>query len=459
MTSPSLPPSPLPAAQAPATDSTLLAERLAAQGVHTLLAQFTDIHGVAKGKMVPLPHLPSLLREGAGFAGPSIAGTGLGRSGLRSEYYARGDASTVHAMPWMPGYARIACDGYVDGTPFDACPRQVLRRARARLAERGWELRTGIEPEFFLLKRGAGGSWLPVDDADRLDKPSYDLKSLARQQPFLRELHMALAQFGLDVPQLDHEDAHGQYEVNFRYDEALASADNVMLFKLAAHAIAEKHGAVFSMMPKPFANQPGSGLHFHVSLWEEGRCIFDDANETLSLLGRQFVAGVLHHAPALCALAAPTVNSYKRLVVGESLSGTTWAPAYVAQGPNNRTALVRTLPGRFEWRLPDASANPYLATAALIAAGLDGIDRLFDPGPDCTEDLFALSLPEIAARGIAVLPQNLGEAVDALERDEVVCGALGETLSREFIRLKRAEWIAYARHVSAWEMERYAAVF
>ncbi len=457
-----MPPSSPPS---PTTDTAALAERLAAAGVHTLLAQFTDIHGVAKGKMVPLPHLDALLREGAGFAGPSIAGTGLGRIGPRSEYYARGDASTVQAMPWMPGYARIACDGFVDGAPFEACPRQVLRRARARLAERGWELRTGIEPEFFLLKRGAEGGMLPVDDADRLDKPSYDLKSLARQQPFLRELHAALAQCGLDVPQLDHEDAHGQYEVNFRYDEALVSADNVMLFKLAAHAIAEKHGAIFSMMPKPFANQPGSGLHFHVSLWEDGRCMFDaaeddgPAGEPLSLLGRQFVAGVLHHAPALCALAAPTVNSYKRLVVGESLSGTTWAPAYVAHGPNNRTALVRTLPGRFEWRVPDASANPYLATAALIAAGLDGIDRMFDPGPACTEDLFALSLPEIAARGIAVLPQSLDEAVDALEADAVVCAALGETLSAEFVRLKRAEWVDYARHVSAWEMERYVAMF
>jgi glutamine synthetase len=179
----------------------------------------------------------------------------------------------------------------------------------------------------------------------------------------------------------------------------------------------------------------------------------------LSPLAMQFIAGVLHHAPALCALAAPTVNSYKRLVVGESLSGTTWAPAYVAHGPNNRTALVRTLRGRFEWRLPDASANPYLATAALVAAGLDGIDRQLDPGPACTEDLFALSLQEIATRGIPVLPQNLGEAVHALERDEVVCAALGETLAREFVALKRAEWTAYARHVSAWEMERYVALF
>jgi len=434
--------------------------RLQEAGVHTLLVQFTDVHGTAKGKLVPLAHLEDVLRTGAGFAGPSIWGTGLPRTGPRSEYYARGDGATVQPLPWMPGVARIVGDGFVDGRPFEACPRQVLRRATARLAERGWQLRTGIEPEFFLLKRGAHG-WLPADDQDRLDKPSYDLKALPRQRGFLLELADALAACGLDVLQLDHEDAHGQYEVNFAYADALASADHLILFKLAAHALAEARGMVFSMMPKPFANQPGSGLHFHASLWEGERCVFDPAAEggTLSSAGRHFVAGLLAHAPALAALAAPTVNSYKRLTVGESLSGTTWAPAYVAQGPNNRTALVRTLPGRFEWRLPDASANPYLATAGLIAAGLDGIDRRLDPGPDCTDDLFALTLAQVRERGIALLPQSLADAVDALEADGVIRDALGAELAAEFIRLKRAEWLAYARHVSAWELDRYAAAF
>jgi glutamine synthetase len=438
---------------------TELRERLAARGVHTLLVQFTDVHGVAKGKLVPLAHLDEVLRTGAGFAGPSIWGTGLPRTGPRAEYFARGDADTTLPLPWMAGTARLIGDGFVDGQPFDACPRQVLKRALARLAERGWTLRTGIEPEFFLLRRD-GERWSPADAADRLDKPSYDLKSLPRQQGFLHELSSALTACGLDVLQLDHEDANGQYEVNFAYDEALRSADHVMLFKLAAHALAEARGMVFSMMPKPFANQPGSGLHFHVSLWDGEACVFEpQTGGTLSALGRQFVAGVLAHAPALTALAAPTVNSYKRLTVGESLSGTTWAPAYIAHGPNNRTALVRTLPGRFEWRVPDASANPYLATAALVAAGLDGIDRQLDPGPECTEDLFALTLAQIRARGIGLLPQSLAEAVDALEADDVVRGALGPTLAAEFIRLKRLEWVDYARHVSAWELERYAAAF
>ena len=436
-----------------------LRERLAAQGVHTLLVQFTDLHGVAKGKWVPLEHLAEVIATGAGFAGPSIWGTGLGRTGTRSEYYACGDARTAQALPWMPGYARIVGDGFVDGEPFGACPRQVLKRAVARLAARGWTLQTGIEPEFFLLRRDPHGQWQPADAADRLDKPSYDLKSLPRQAPFLRALHEALRGCGLDVLQLDHEDAHGQYEVNFRHADALASADHVMLFKQAAHAIAEAHGAVFSMMPKPFANQPGSGLHFHVSLWSQARCLFAADDGELSTLGRQFMAGVLHHAAALCAIAAPTVNSYKRLVVGESLSGTSWAPAYVAHGPNNRTAMVRTLPGRFEWRVPDASANPYLATAALIAAGLDGIDRQLDPGAACTDDLFALPLAEIRGRGIALLPQSLDAATDALEASTLMRETLGTTLHREFVRLKRDEWLGYARHVSGWELDRYAALF
>ncbi len=433
-------------------------ERLSTAGVHTLLVQFTDVHGTAKGKLVPLAHLGDVLEIGAGFAGPSIWGTGLGRAGLRSEYYARGDASTIKALPFIPGCARIVCDGFVDGAPFDACPRQVLRRATARLAARGWTLQTGIEPEFFLLRRHER-RWFPADEADRLDKPSYDLKSLARQTPFLQELSTALTACGLDVLQLDHEDAHGQYEVNFRNDEALRSADHLMLFKLAAHAIAERHGMVFSMMPKPFANQPGSGLHVHASLWEGTRCVFDAKDQNLSALGRKFIAGVLHHSAALCALAAPTVNSYKRLLVGESLSGTSWAPAHVAHGPNNRTALVRTLPGRFEWRLPDSSANPYLATAGLIAAGLDGIERELDAGPACTDDLFTLPLADIRARGIALLPQSLFEAVDALEASAVMRAALGDTLHGEFVLLKRAEATEHARHVGEWEFARYATAF
>lgn len=436
-----------------------LRERLATQGVHTLLAQFTDLLGVARGKYVPLAQLDTLLRTGAGFSGTSIAGTGLPRSGLRSEYYGRGDPATAQALPWMPGYARVVCDGHVDGQPFEGCPRQILRRQVDRLAARGWTLQVGMEPEFFLLRQGAAGQWLPIDALDQSDKPSYDLKALARQGGFLDALNQALTDAGMEVLQTDHEDAHGQFEVNFSHADVLATAGRLMPFKMAAHTLAERHGARFSMMPKPFANQPGSGLHFHVSLWQGEQNLFADDAADLSGLAQAFIGGVLGRSAALCALAAPTVNSYKRLVVGESLSGTSWAPAYVAHGFNNRTALVRTLRGRFEWRLPDASANPYLAAAALIAAGLDGVDRQLDPGPARPDDLFEWPLQRIHAEGIAVLPQSLGEAVDALERDTVLAEALGGSAHAEFVRLKRAEWTAYARHVSAWEFDRYATAF
>lgn len=433
---------------------------LAERGIHTLLVQFTDAQGVPKGKLVALHQLQSVLSIGAGFAGPSIVATGLPRTGPRSEFYARGDGSTLRPFTPLPGVARIVGDGFVDGRPFDGCPRQLLRRQCARLAERGWTLQLGIEPEFFLLRRD-GDRWVAADTCDRLDKPSYDLQSLPRQLPFLHALRQALEAAGLTVLQIDHEDAHGQYELNLQHDEALASCDHLMLFKLAAASLAEAQGLQFSTMAKPFADQPGSGLHFHVSLWNGSRCLTGPADEPgaqapLSPVGRAFVAGVLAHAPALCAIAAPTVNSYKRLTVGESRSGTTWAPAYVAQGPNNRTALIRTLSGRFEWRLPDMSCNPYLAAAGMIAAGLDGIDRKLDPGADCSDDLFSLPLHDIRERGIPTLPQTLDQAVDALLADPVVVQAIGPTLVEHWLPLLRDEALAYARHVSAWEFERYA---
>jgi glutamine synthetase len=455
-----------------------LRERLIAQGVHTLLVQFTDLHGTARGKLVPMAHLDDVLTVGAGFSGPSIWGTGLARTGARSEYYARGIASTAQSLPWMPGVARIVGEGFVAGEPFDACPRQVLARQAARLAQHHWHLQVGIEPEFFLLRQD-GDQWRAADERDRLDRPSYDLKSLARQLPLLTQLHDALERCGLDVLQIDHEDAHGQYELNFAHAEALATADRVMLFKLAAHSIAEAHGRVFSMMPKPFADQPGSGMHVHASLWQgqgdNARNVFVahrpdgslDPHTLLSPLGRHFVAGVLAHAAALTALAAPTVNSYRRLKVGTSITGTTWAPVCVAHGFNNRTALVRTLHGRFEWRAPDASANPYLLLAGLIAAGLDGIERELEPGPPCDDDLYELTPAQWRERGIAWLPQRLEEAVDALEADTVIAAALGDTLLREFCRLKRAEAADHAARagaddasrVSGWEFDRYVTAF
>lgn len=423
-----------------------------------MFAQFTDIHGVAKGKLVPLSHLADLVHPGAGFSGPSIWGTGLPRTGPRSEYYGRADLSTLQAMAWMPGYARVVLDGYVGGEPFDLCPRQILRKQVSRLEQRGWALNAGLEPEFFLLSRS--GNKVDSEPGDLLEKPSYDTKSLLRRSRFLEKLTAALEASGLDVFQIDHEDATGQFEVNYHYADALRAADNFMLFKMAAHSIAEEESMVFSMMPKPFPDRPGSGLHFHLSIDDQtGQALFasdmDLSDLKLSSLAYWFIGGLLHHAPGLSALCAPTVNSYKRLLCGESLSGTSWAPATIAYGDNNRTTLVRVTQQRIEWRLPDSAANPYLVLAAVIAAGLDGIDRAVDPGPPVNRDLYEMQAVERDALGLSILPQNLSVAAAELKANSTLVNALGDSFVTEYVALKNAEWVEYSRQVSAWELSRY----
>jgi glutamine synthetase len=430
--------------------------------IRYVLAQFVDIHGAAKAKAVPVEHLDMVLSDGAGFAGFALWGFGMGPEG--PDYMAVGELDTLHAIPWMPGYARIVCNGTVKGKPYPFCSRVALKAQIARLAERGYTMYTGIEPEFMLLSRRADGSLGPADPSDDLDKPCYDYKGLSRTRAVLDEMVAALRAVGIDVYQVDHEDGNGQFEVNFTYADALKSADHFIFVKMAASEIAHRHGMIATFMPKPFSNRTGSGAHFHVSLGSAAqKNAFHDAADPkglgLSALAYHFLGGVLHHARALSAVAAPTVNSYKRLVVGRSLSGATWAPAYIAYGDNNRTACVRIPHGRLEVRLPDAGCNPYLVSAALIAAGLDGIDRKLDPGKAHNVNLYELSAEQLAAEGIKLLPQALNEAIDALEADSVVRAGLGSALAAEFIRLKRMEWTEYARHVSDWESRRYLEFF
>ena len=430
--------------------------------IQFVLAQFVDIHGSAKAKCVPVGHFEALLTTGAGFAGFAIWGLGMGPHG--PEYTAVGDLSTLTLLPWMPGYARIACDGHVLGKPYEYCPRVALRAQVKKLDAMGLTMFTGIEPEFMLLDRKADGSIAPFDSTDTLDKPCYDYKGLARRSDYLGKLVSALQMAGLDVYQIDHEDANGQFEVNFTYGDCLRSADNYTLFKMAATEIAHAMGMVCTFMPKPFSNRAGTGSHFHISVGDaKTKNLFHDDKDKqgmgLSKTGYHFLAGILAHARGLAALAAPSVNSYKRLVVGRSLSGATWAPAYVTYGDNNRTAMVRVPYGRLELRLPDGSCNPYLVTAGIIAAGLDGIKKKLDPGPANNTNLYDLSPEQVAAQGIPILPQNLNEAIDAFAADAVLRDAVGENLSNEFIRLKRMEWVEYSRHVSAWETNRYLEFF
>ncbi|WP_319004550.1 type III glutamate--ammonia ligase [Methylobacillus caricis] len=448
----------------PSTPAQELAEAeqfLAENNVKYVLAQFVDIHGVAKVKSVPAAHLRSILKGGAGFAGGAIWGMGILPNG--PDYMAVGDLSTLSLIPWQPGYARIICDGHVEDKPYEYDSRVVLKKQIERLSANGWTLYTGLEPEFSLLKKDEKGGIHPCDDSDTLQKPCYDYKGMTRQAEFLERLTEALIAAGLDVYQIDHEDANGQFEINYTYADCLRSADDYILFKMAASHIANEMGMICSFMPKPFGNRPGNGMHMHMSIGDGKKSLFhDDADKTdhgLSQLAYHFLGGILHHAPALTALAAPTVNSYKRLVVSQSLTGSTWAPAYISYGNNNRSTMVRIPYGRLELRLPDGSCNPYLTTAAVIAAGLDGVKRELDPGAGHAINLFDLSFAEMKQQGIGILPQNLNESLDKLENNQVLRDALGNSLTEEFIKLKRAEWIDYQRHVSDWEINRYIEFF
>ena len=433
---------------------------LESNAVKYVLAQFVDIHGAAKTKAVPASHYEDIITAGAGFAGFAVWGLGIEPHG--PDYMAVGDSTTLSLVPWQPGYARIACDGHVHGNPWEYDSRVTLKRQLEKLAVRGWTFYTGLEPEFSLLKRNAEGKIVPCDDTDTLAKPCYDYKGLARVSAFFEKLVDGLRSVGIDVYQIDHEDANGQFEINYTYTDCPTSCDHYIFFKMAASQIANEMGLICSFMPKPFANLPGNGMHMHMSMSDGTRNLFEDKHDKrglkLSQLGYFFLGGLLKHARALSAICAPTVNSYKRLVVGRSLTGVTWAPAYISYGDNNRSSMVRGPGGRLELRLPDGACNPYLATAAVIAAGLDGIDNQIDPGDPHNTNLYELSPDELKVQGIDVLPQNLLAALEALEDDEVIRAALGP-VADEFLRLKHMEWVEYMRHVSDWELDSYLECF
>jgi glutamine synthetase len=431
--------------------------------VRFVLAQFVDIHGVAKTKSVPVSHFQDILNEGAGFAGFALWGFGM--EPHSPDYMARGELNTLGLVPWQPGYARIVCTGYVNNKPYPYDTRWILTQQMNRLAERGWTLNTGLEPEFMLLARNPDGTVASADETDALDKPCYDYKGLSRSRVFLERLVESLIQVGIDVYQIDHEDSNGQFEVNFSYSDAVTTADRMVLIRMAAGEIARELNTICSFMPKPMSNRTGSGMHMHMSLSPiDGKDnLFSDKNDRnklgLSQMAYWFLGGLLKHGPALAALCAPTVNSYKRLVVGRSLSGATWAPAYISYGDNNRTSMVRVPFGRLELRLTDSSCNPYLATAAVITAGLDGIDNEIDPGPPHNFNHYTASAEELAHKGIGVLPQSLHESIEALEQDSLFADTLGAEFIQEFLMIKRMEWVEYQRHVSDWEVDRYLQYF
>jgi glutamine synthetase len=430
--------------------------------VKFVLAQFVDIHGVAKTKSVPAHCLMDVVNEGAGFAGFAV--WGMGQEPHSPDFMARGDLDTLSLVPWQPGYARIVCTGHVNDEPWPLDTRQVLLEQLKRLDERGWTLNTGLEPEFCLMTRDENGKLQTADESDTLDKPCYDYKGLSRSRAFLEKFIASLQAVDFDVYQIDHEDGNGQFEINYTYTDALTSCDRFVFVRMGGGEIAHEMGMICSFMPKPASDRTGNGMHMHMSITDENEVnLFaddSDANKLgLSQMAYHFIGGLFKHARALCALGAPSVNSYKRLVVGNALSGATWAPAYISYGDNNRSSMVRVPYGRLEFRLPDGGCNPYLIHAAVIAAGLDGIDNQIDPGEPHNINHYTQTPEAMAEMGIGTLPQNLNEAIDELERDPLFAAQLGAGIIGEFIALKRMEWVEYQRQVTEWERERYAEFF
>jgi glutamine synthetase len=434
--------------------------------IEFILAMFVDLHGKQCAKLVPVSALDQFLECGAGFAGHAAGA--IGQTPADADIAAMPDIASYTPMPWQPGLAVVQCDPHVEGEPWPYAPRVILKRELARLATRGMELRAGAEPEYFLLRRTPDGGIAPADPLDDSALPCYDAKGLTRSYDFLTTVSRTLNTLGWANYANDHEDGNGQFEQNFRYADALTTADRVVVFRYLVHMLAQRAGMVATFMPKPFSDRTGSGLHLHLSLWdpESDEELFRPAPGAdayglgLSPLGYAFVAGLVEHAPGLAAVTCPTVNSYKRIGAGVPVSGATWAPAYAAYGGNNRSQLVRIPePGRCEMRAVDGSANPYLALTVLLAAGLDGVDRGLDPGAPNTDNLFALDPAEIAARGIRSLPSTLTHAVDGMLADGVVRAALGKVPTGEYAdyyaAVKRAEFAEYHAEVSAWELRRY----
>lgn len=439
-----------------------LLSRIAADGVKFVSLQFTDVTGAVKSVDMPVRNLPGALEDGIWFDGSSVEGFArIQESDMRLIL----DPETYAVLPWTSAErrrARIFCDIYTpDGEPFDGDPRGILKRMLARIRERGWTFNIGPEPEFFLFKKNGGESIHPVphDIGGYFDFSAFDEAVRVRT-----ELMDALSAMGLEVEVGHHEVALGQHEIDFRFGDALRTADNVLTLKYTVKAIAAKHDLVASFMPKPIHGINGSGMHCHQSLFSaEGKNLFFDDSDPykLSPLAYSFIAGQLKHARALAAIVSPTVNSYKRLVPGYE------APVYVGWAQQNRSALIRIpryTPGRdklvrAELRFPDPSSNPYLAFSAMLAAALDGIDNgLTPPAALNNINLYHLSAEERAAHGIASLPGSLAEALTELEQDTVLQAALGTTAYEAFRRAKWDEWDEFRTRVTDWEVARYLEV-
>jgi glutamine synthetase len=438
----------------PATAPADLATRAAADGVRFLLALFVDLAGKPCAKLVPIEAADELQHEGVGFAGYAVGA--IGQQPSDPDLIAIPDLASYAALPWVrEGLALVHCDPHVGAEPWHFAPRVILKKVLAAAAARGLELQAGAEVEYFLVTRDADGRLSPADANDVAARPCYDARGLTRMYEHLTEVSAAMNALGWGNYANDHEDANGQFEQNFAYADALTTADRVITARYLISVLAERRGMTATFMPKPFADRTGSGMHLHLSLWSGGESRFPDAGDGrgfgLSPLAYRFLAGILEHAPGMQAVLAPTVNSYKRTGATSTRSGATWSPSRATYGGNDRTHFVR-IPdhNRIELRGGDGSANPYLAMAATLAAGLDGIDRELDPGAPGD----GASRPD--------LPPTLLHAVEALAADPVIGGALdaaGPGVAEYFAAVKREEFFDWHGTVGSWEHDRYLTAF
>jgi glutamine synthetase len=442
-----------------------LHQSLQAKGVKYALASYVDIHGMCKAKAVPLTHFGQMMQGSELFTGAAL--DGVPQSVHDPEVAAHPDPDSATILPWNPELVWFASDLYLQGQPFVACCRSILKKVLQQAAQMGLGFNLGIETEFFIFRETEMGGFAPISDRDTLAKPCYDLNGLLDNYPLVTEIVESMNQLGWDVYSFDHEDANGQFETDFAYCDALQMADRLTFFRLMVKEIAHKHGYFASFMPKPFLNRTGSGAHYNMSLRDlkTGENLFADPNDArgcgLSTLGYQFITGVLKHAAAICAVIAPTVNSYKRLIPRGSMSGFTWAPVYVCYGNNNRTNMLR-IPlggGRVECRAADISTNLYLGAAMILAAGLEGIQDGLDPGEPHTENMYEYSRDELKQKGIQTLPRNLAEAIAAFAADPLSQQVMGSLMAETYVEFKSQEWEEYHNHISDWEIQRYLRFF
>ncbi len=417
------------------------------KGIKYFLISYTDLFGSQRAKLVPASAIAGMQKNGAGFAGFA---TWLDLSPADPDMFAIPDPTTLIQLPWKPEVGWLASDIWMDGKPVEQGPRNVLQRVVAQAKAAGFAMKSGVECEFFLTN--ADGTAI-ADAADNATKPCYDASALLRRYDVITEICDAMLALGWAAYQNDHEDANGQFEMNWSYDDALVTADRHVFFKFMAKSIAEKHGLRATFMPKPFLGLTGSGCHSHVSLWQGDTNLFEDGAGELgvSALGYHFIGGIIQHADALAALLNPTVNSYKRINAPRTTSGATWAPNTVTYSGNNRTHMIRIPePGRFEMRLADGATNPYLLQAGILAAGLDGIGKKTNPGPRLDINMYTEGHKVKSAKR---LPLNLLDALRAFEKSATLRASLGAGFVDSYAKLKHAEWNEYAAHLSQWERQ------